>query len=139
MENTLKWGESHNWWVSAPGSCPGGRGAEWVAYELSATGVVRVEYVSLIIPPLPQGPLSVRIFHLEKATQASGPWERCSPDFHTFDVEGAQEWGLFPPVEARFVRIICKVNAARALVEERMHALLPSAADCIGFYSIRFS
>jgi hypothetical protein len=78
VENTLKRGEDDNWWISAPGSCPAGCGSEWAAYELSAAGVVRVEYLSLTIPPLPHGPLSVRIFHLESAAHPDGPWARCT-------------------------------------------------------------
>ena len=152
-----------NWWISA-NRCPGGAGAEWVAYALGAEGVeaggaaCRVERVDLRIPSLPSGPLSVRDWHLESAPSADGPWARASRDLRTLDSEGLQAFKIEPPVEARFVRIVCKRNAARAAADASRASMvrrgllddsLESEQDlllsmsrlpsCIGFFSIAFS
>lgn len=132
--NTLRDDDSA-WWVSSPNSCPGGQGAEWCAYDIgdpAKPGVlVRVEQVHLKIPPLPQGPLSVRVFHLEASdggsvggrdggrdkgsgglvAAARPSWRRVTPDLTTLDTGEMQRWGLSPAVEARLVRIVCTMTA----------------------------
>lgn len=67
------------WWISRPGSCPGGLGAEWL--EFSFPGLRRVSCVGLMIPPLPYGPLSVREFHLE--VEAEGKWRQATKQLVT--------------------------------------------------------
>jgi hypothetical protein len=74
----------------------------------------RVERISICIPPLPSGPLSVRELHLEAASQPEGPWERCSGTLTTLDTDARQTLQLSPPVEAACVRVVCTKNAARA-------------------------
>ena len=118
----------------------------------------RVEQLTLRIPPLPGGPLSVRELHLECTNLPDGPWARCSPDFTTMDSCKEQTFHLEPPVEAAFMRIVCSKNAARGVLdahrarmirqghidpeaetdEDRQHALAQVPAN-IGFYSCRFS
>lgn len=130
------------WWISSPGSAPNGVGCEFISYQLGDT-VRRVSFVRLQIPCLPYGPLSVRIFHLESAEQADGPYTRASPELVTFDTERMQEWALTPPIESRFVRIVCTVNAAAAhQFEDKWHRLSGMRlieADCIGFFELAFS
>ena len=139
IANTLKRGQNHNWWISCGGSCPGGCGAEWVSYELSASGAVRVEYFAMTIPPLPQGPLSVRVFHLECAPAADGPWARCTPDLITLDSADEQEWALSPPVEVQYMRVVCTMNAAADFSRQAGGRGHGHIADSIGFFSLAFS
>lgn len=136
--NTLK-PDHDTWWISAPGSCPQGEGREWVEYCLSPTAPVRVDFLTLTIPPMPSGPLSVKVFHLELSNVPDGPWERATDDMHTVNSIAQQEWALCPPIEARFVRIVCTLNAAGSLARK-----LDSMPDCqlpdsIGFFCIGFS
>lgn len=118
--NTLKKDDSC-WWVSAPNSCPMGRGSEWITYDLTCPErpnmVVRVARVGLTIPPLPYGPLSVRRFHLEAACMPEGPWVRATCTMTTLDTADMQYWELRPPIETRFVRIVCTLNADAATIE----------------------
>ena len=146
------------WWISGPGKFDCGVGAEWVSFRLGDPGVAyRLERVTLVIPPLPHGPLSVRDFHLEAANTPEGPWES-SHSFNTLDTGAAQPFYIAPPIEAAYVRIVCTRNAARAAAdktratmvrrgvvdpsleseEDRLHALrqLPSS---VGFFTIAFA
>ena len=52
------------WWISGFGSMIGGKGEEWVEYELAKT-VCRLSTFKIEIPPLPSGPLSVRALRLD--------------------------------------------------------------------------
>ena len=109
----------------------------------------RVEQVTLCIPPLPFGPLSVRDFHLETSPKADGPWERCTADLTTLDTKEPQPFQLHPPIEAAFLRIVCTKNAARASAEasrEAMSRMIEAESEVfadvppsIGFYSIAFA
>jgi len=154
----------NNWWISAPGSMPGGVGKESITFSLDAgTSPVVIDRVTMRIPPLPSGPLSVRVFHLEVFT---GPhdlvgetwaraftnpqmWARASRDFTTRDVSGDQAFAVYPPVEAAFVRVVCTRNAARARLSDdeytelegrwgdtlMLENIVPSS---VGFFSVRF-
>lgn len=51
-----------SWWISADGSFELGYGREWL--EFSFGGLKRISYIGIRIPPMPQGPLSVREFVL---------------------------------------------------------------------------
>ena len=99
-----------------------------------------------------------RLSAIESAPSADGPWARASRDLRTLDSEGLQAFKIEPPVEARFVRIVCKRNAARAAADASRASMvrrgllddsLESEQDlllsmsrlpsCIGFFSIAFS
>mmetsp|Transcript_10549 Transcript_10549/g.21696 ORF Transcript_10549/g.21696 Transcript_10549/m.21696 type:complete len:200 (-) Transcript_10549:7-606(-) len=65
LRHTLRDNET-TWWLSKTGSMPNGRGKQWVQYLLDeSSNLVRVSSVSIKIPPMPQGPLSVREFCLQ--------------------------------------------------------------------------
>ena len=54
------------WWISAEGSMKNGRGEEFIEFNLSPDGTARrCSYIGISIPPLPQGPLSVRRFRVD--------------------------------------------------------------------------
>lgn len=148
-QNTLR-RDDRSWWISGPSSCPNGIGSEWVLYELCTAeqGRARVSFLQLKIPQLPHGPLSVRRFRLEAADAPDGPFVRASPDLTTFNTDRLQEWALEPPIEARFVRIVCTMNAAGDwsvsnnmvdFIKRFGFAIDLSLADSIGFFRIGFS
>ena len=99
---------------------PLGVGSEWICFDLGPPGMPwRVDRVNMCIPPLPQGPLSARDFHLEESlVSANGPWTRASRTFTTLDVATEQSWAIAPPIESRFVRVVCTRNAARARCDD---------------------
>ena len=128
--NTLKMSRQ-NWWISADQPETGGSG-EWVEYCLGEHRAV-VDFFMMTIPPLPSGPLSVRVFKLEARNEPEAPWERASEDLMTLDVPRQQWWALVPPIEARYVRIVCLVNAA---AHARVGFRPP---DSIGFFEAGFA
>eukprot|EP00854_Cymbomonas_tetramitiformis_P027250 gene27250-33556_t len=72
----------------------------------------RVDYVSLCIPILPHGPLSVRKFQLEYFIEEDDLWiAKGEYVYFTLDQEGLQEFAVIPPIESRFIRLICLENA----------------------------
>ena len=131
------------WWLSAH-TMPAGRGAEWVEFDLGDEPVV-IQQIHLTIPPLPQGPLSVRHFHLEGCADdpalpaAARKWRRASHDLTTLDCGSAQIFALVRPLEhARYVRIVCTCNAAAA--DEARAALgFGTAPPIVGFFSLAFA
>jgi hypothetical protein len=126
IQNTLD-PSSANWWISADGVAPGGVGREWVSYCIGGDDGAtprRVEILSLKIPPMPSGPLSVRDFHLERAPTPDGPWAQASGMLRTLDTGARQDFFIDPPIEAPYVRIVCCRNAARARYDEARATLL---------------
>ena len=102
-----------------------------------------MDYFHMTIPPLPGGPLSVRSFYLQVAPTEEGPWSRATVDLMTRDVPGRQWWHLSPQVEARFVRVVCLVNAATHCLLNRPGGPRggpgPDFARSIGFISCGFA
>lgn len=96
------------WWISGERSMPWGRGNEYVELCLGPT-LRRLTAVSIKIPPLPQGPLSVSEFHLE-APGSDGEWEACSPVFTLENRTGFQRFPLTEDVDAQLVRVVCLSN-----------------------------
>jgi hypothetical protein len=118
------------WWISAPGSTPGGYGEEYLEFSMGSVPH-RVQFVSLCIPPLPHGPLSVRAFHV-LAADASGSWVSVSPEFLTLDRADLQEFALVPPVDTTAIRIVCTRNAAAG-------GNPIFGTDCIGLFQVSFA
>merc|ERR1712113_785639 len=87
------------WWISGEQSMPGGVGQEWLQFSFG--GVRRISFVGVRIPPLPQGPLSVREFHLLKSEcDGAEAWTLISPaGMTTLDRPKIQEFALDPPVD----------------------------------------
>jgi len=130
------------WWISDNESMPHGRGCEYL--EFSFGGLRRISYVALKIPPLPHGPLSVRLFHILKlrpgmsrqSTQ-SDAWVVVSPNpLQTLDREGLQEFALIPPCEAECLRLVCTANAA-SMGEDAVRSFL--VADCVGLFQVAWA
>ena len=124
------------WWISKMGSralTTAEEGGEWVSYDLCPVDdkrktVVQVNLLCLVIPPLPHGPLSVRKFRLDVSDtsgEKEGPWTTAIEELTTLDSGEIQEWSIYPPIESKFVRIVCKENAV-------------GNDTCIGFFTIGF-
>lgn len=124
------------WWISAPGSTPQGVGREYL--EFSFGDVPRqVGFVGIRIPPMPQGPLSVREFHLlARRRDGDGPaaWEEVSAQgaMRTLDRADMQEFALVPPLQTTGMRLVCTRNA----VADEGGGLM---TDCIGLFQVRFA
>ncbi|KAJ1634979.1 hypothetical protein T492DRAFT_969377 [Pavlovales sp. CCMP2436] len=134
--------DEETWWLSDTDTCPNGVGSEWVLYKLRPEGRARVQFVSLKIPKLPYGPLSVRVFHIEASDAEHGPFVRVSPDLCTFDTQRMQEVALAPAVEASFIRVVCTVNAAASELEDkwqRLSGMRLNEASSIGFFQLSFA
>ena len=68
--------DEDSWWLSSFGSMPGGRGDEYVEVRLAKANTMRrIQSVSMSIPPLPVGPLSVREFRVDIANER-GDWKQ---------------------------------------------------------------
>lgn len=110
---------------------------EWVVYTLDAGQRRSVHTLGLSIPVLPHGPLSVREFTLETPVddrdlradpKALTKWQQHEAHaFCTVDEEGLQAFAITPPIEAAFVRLVCRSNA----VGRSDHP--------VGFWEIRFN
>lgn len=128
------------WWISASGSMPDGYGSEYLEFSFGAVPR-RVEFVSLCIPPLPMGPLSVRHFHI-LALDHSGSWFVASPSLQTLDRGDLQEFALVPPIDTTSIRVVCTGNAAAATMDLslcRNRECRNSFADCTGLFQVSFA
>lgn len=130
------------WWISAAGSMPGGVGGEWL--EFSCPGVRRIAFVGIKIPPLPQGPLSVREFHLlrrridiaalDLADDDESAWVLASAGpMHTLDTACMQELALDPPMDTQKVRLVCTTTAAAEGLA------FFGGVDCVGLFQVCFA
>uniref|UniRef100_A0A7S1FWK5 Uncharacterized protein n=1 Tax=Corethron hystrix TaxID=216773 RepID=A0A7S1FWK5_9STRA len=123
------------WWISSPGRgepygaerlpFKTGLGREYLEFSMSTSQVPRrVSAVGVKIPPLPQGPLSVRRFHLEyleSVGYASAAevgrsknilsWRRHPAEFSSVDVAEMQEFAILPPIDAIRIRLVCTMSA----------------------------
>ena len=140
------WDNENTWWLSRHGSMPGGRGQEWVQFQLCRRNrLCRLSSVSLNIHPMPQGPLSVRdfliqAFHLERG------WHPVTPVFSVGNRSGWQTFGFPEPVDVDEVRLVCLSNQ----IEEYMDSLLQKNPndenilahvrrfESVGFFSVKF-
>jgi len=131
-----------NWYMSKPKSMPSGIGNEFVEFQLvpsscSNESCRRLVAVSLKIPPLPNGPLSVRQFQLQvprrnddddddddSTTTANNDdddddelsWRTVGGDRDryrtTFRLENRTGWQRFElePCETNLIRVVCLSN-----------------------------
>jgi len=118
---------SDEWWISGPGSMPGGRGREYLEFSFGPSPR-RIEFVALRIPAMPYGPLSVRCF-VVRALSASGEWVPATPELQTLDRADLQEFALVPAVDTTGIRIECLSTASVG----------QSISDCIGLFQVVFS
>ncbi len=126
--------EEGTWWISAEGSMHGGQGAEFLEFSLSPNGTARrCSYVGLSIPPLPQGPLSVRKFRIDWSYDGKEWTEGCRRyTMETMDMAGMQSFKLERPVDAAKVRLVCLSNAFTSARGGT------SPFDCVGLFYVRW-
>jgi hypothetical protein len=146
--------DESSWWLSARGSMQQGKGREWVDFQVGNT-IKRLTAVSLKIPPLPAGPLSVAEFQVEYKEQASAPlsvryWKVASPVYVTQNRTGFQRFQLPEPVDALLIRIVCLSNQIALSMQEIMEiarpllqlgrdqTIWPEEHTSVGFFAIRF-
>lgn len=126
--------EDGTWWISAEGSMESGQGEEYLEFSLSRTGVARrCSYVGLSIPPLPQGPLSVRKFRIDWSYDGEEWTEGCRRyTMESMDMAGMQTFKLEQPVDAAKVRLVCLTNAFTSARGGT------SPFDCVGLFFVRW-
>lgn len=147
LEATLD-GRNDTWWLSEQGSMPGGRGSEWVEYQLvedsSAKIPVRLASISITIPSLPSGPLSIRDFSLygpQIGTNGKETWQPISPQMELDgDIDDWQQFVLGDEgkgLDVTKIRLVCFSNQISASIPEGSFSL-PPVYGIVGFFSIRF-
>ena len=135
-----------SWWLSRPGSMPSGRGQQWVQYTLDGQkgNMKRVSSVSIKIPPMPQGPLSVRQFCLQTFSFERG-WHAVTPTFTVKNKTGWQKFD-FDGVDLEEVRLVCLSNQmaeyltnlrASNPTDQQLLAQL-NRFESVGFFATRF-
>jgi hypothetical protein len=140
-----------SWWISGPHSMPQCRGYEYIQLSLGPTPQLRrLTAVSIKIPPLPQGPLSVREFRIESpmttgattdATDAT-EWTAVTPVFTVENRTGFQRFVLDTanPVDVHQVRLVCLSNQISSFIDglgvDRFNTTL--RFECVGFFAVRF-
>eukprot|EP00186_Timspurckia_oligopyrenoides_P004459 CAMPEP_0182442100 /NCGR_PEP_ID=MMETSP1172-20130603/1065_1 /TAXON_ID=708627 /ORGANISM="Timspurckia oligopyrenoides, Strain CCMP3278" /LENGTH=305 /DNA_ID=CAMNT_0024636799 /DNA_START=63 /DNA_END=977 /DNA_ORIENTATION=+ len=93
---------------------------EWIMYRMVSESNARLQKkvaihsVTICIPPLPHGPLSVRKFYLEvvdynSATEISTNIR--SNEFTTLDSMHEQSFAISPPLEATYLKVVFTQNA----------------------------
>lgn len=178
--------DEDSWWLSGAGSMPRGHGTEFVEFhfcrgntDASAGGggtaannnpaqtpsqtqdrhllLRRLVAVHVRIPPLPLGPLSVREFRIDVATEQQPPnalqpqllphhqepplplppnlvWTTL-PGVHVVDNRtGMQRFPIHTPVDAYGVRIVCLSNQISAFLETTD---TPHRMERVGFYAVQ--
>ena len=163
--------DEDTWWISASNTMNYGRGREYVDFELAPRQGVsscRLTSISIKIPPLPVGPLSVRQFELLRQVEhfsaggddnASIPANRREDDNNDTatkpvvvtwtpiplvtatlqNVTGWQQFHLALPVDAKAVRLVCLCNQiSRFMQPDSVLPTLVSPFDSVGFFAIRF-
>jgi hypothetical protein len=133
------------WWLSRSGTMPSGRGREYVQYSLTPT-LCRLREVSIKIPTLPQAPLSVRSFRLERFSIDRG-WHPCSPDYQVANQSGWQTFALpGKGCDVDEVRVVCLRNQmaeflcvvdASTIRTQRLREDMGRFTK-VGFFGIRF-
>ena len=126
--------EEGTWWISGEGSMESGQGAEFLEFSLSPNGTARrCSYIGLSIPPLPQGPLSVRKFRIDWSYDGKEWTEGCRRyTMETMDMAGMQSFKLEQPVDAAKVRLVCLSNAFTSARGGT------SPFDCVGLFYVRW-
>ena len=126
--------EEGTWWISSEGSMESGQGEEYLEFSLSPNGTARrCSYVGLSIPPLPQGPLSVRKFRIDWSYDGKEWTEGCRRyTMETMDMAGMQSFKLEQPVDAAKVRLVCLTNAFTSARGGT------SPFDCVGLFYVRW-
>lgn len=129
--------ESSSWWISAEGTMVNGIGEQWLEYKLTpSAGTIlrRCRFVGVSIPPLPQGPLSVRQFRVDSSQDGGKTWMLGGTIYETENETGIQTFRLAQEIDANRVRLVCLTNAAA-----RNDEIYSAWYDCVGLYRVRWT
>lgn len=131
------------WWISAIGSMPMGKGEEYVEFKLTSSNLCRLSSLSIEIPPLPLGPLSVRTMRLE-GKFGDDSWEAVSPIWIVLNRTGLQTYKLHPPIDAKYVRLVCLTNQISQFFQQPENNGEPDDDQdvhqfaAVGYYCVKF-
>jgi len=155
-------GES--WWISAaPAVLRSEQSMEYLDFQLSGDGTARrLSFLGVRIPPLPNGPCSVRRFRLLFRGSKEEPWREVADkaqkvqagsqgqgetvdrakEWKTLDVGVLQEIALWPPIDAIALRFLCTQNAfgeafPRGQPSTSLFRMAPITQ--MGIFEVRFS
>ncbi len=128
---------THQWWISGSDNFENGIGEEYLEFTLSklVDEPRRVGAVGIKIPPLPQGPLSVRRFHIEYLNEGS-EWKKHRSTFYTLDRAELQSFAILPSIDASRVRVVCTMNAASEAYNHNFPRIF--SCDCVGLFQVKF-
>jgi len=135
--------DEKSWWISGPGSMPGGVGREVIEFQLNnnSNALRRLQEICIKIPPLPQGPLSLRTFQIRTTITSSKSRNDNAADWqeifhgHVANHAGWQRFSV-APTDCLRLQLIClnnQISLFRADDFDRNH---PYSA--VGLFSIRF-
>jgi hypothetical protein len=131
------------WWISAMGSMPQGKGTEYMEFQLSPV-VTRLSAVSIKIPPLPVGPLSVRTFRVAIPDSVSPTtWINATDELTVENKTGYQRFELSLGIDARLIRIVCTTNQISRFLGQKNEVAGDDNNNnnqfhAVGFYSVKF-
>ena len=126
--------DTQSWWKSECGSMPGGKGEEYIDFRLSDSGSIRqVQSVSVAIPPLPFGRLSVLDFRIDYSIDGKA-WLSCDRVMRTRNISGLQRF-MLSDFDAVHVRLACLSNQISELEDDLR--LVKGNYSCVGLYSVR--
>lgn len=131
-------GRRSSWWISGPGSMPGGQGEEYVQFRLDPLGRMRrLQAVSIVIPIMPSGPCSVWQFRIDYLQhELPQQWKSYPTTFSLNQKSGFQKKCLDVPIDATEIRIVCLTNQMkRWLTDDNFGSSLYSQ---VGFFAIKF-
>eukprot|EP00527_Entomoneis_sp_CCMP2396_P002279 CAMPEP_0198149946 /NCGR_PEP_ID=MMETSP1443-20131203/48729_1 /TAXON_ID=186043 /ORGANISM="Entomoneis sp., Strain CCMP2396" /LENGTH=155 /DNA_ID=CAMNT_0043815117 /DNA_START=288 /DNA_END=755 /DNA_ORIENTATION=+ len=153
---------------------PGGRGEEWIEFQLVRGGggsegekkkrktiekttnqtppscsMVRLSAISISIPPMPQGPLSVREFCLHAHSSKLNKWHAVTRVFEVASTPGWQRFALHESddttnnntntnnrgLDVDKIRLVCLSNQ---MARRTDHFGRVEMFDSVGFFSVRF-
>mmetsp|Transcript_6652 Transcript_6652/g.14557 ORF Transcript_6652/g.14557 Transcript_6652/m.14557 type:complete len:362 (-) Transcript_6652:59-1144(-) len=128
------------WWISAEGTMKNGRGEEFIEFSLSPDGTARrCSYIGISIPPLPQGPLSVRRFRVDWSYDGQEWITGCRRyTMETMDMAGMQSFKLERPIDAAKARLVCLTNAYARREQDRRGRGGSSPFQCVGLFFVRW-
>lgn len=127
--------DEDSWWVSGARSMPLGRGREYVEFQLANT-LCRLTSVSIKIPPIPRGPLSVKEFELLAPVDVERThWISISKRFDVRNVTGFQRFAMVP-TDVQHVRLVCWTNQISTFLS--VEPVVRTHYEAVGYYAVRF-
>ena len=129
-----------------------GKGEEWVEFELDKSKIVRLSSISIDIPMLPYGPLSVRTMRIDTKADSNnnnnnnnnnngdinkhrGTWRPSSSLLTVANRTGWQRIDLEEPIDAQVIKLVCLTNQASISLSNEDG---DDEASAVGFFTVKF-